>query len=72
MSQVDSQTFNVTGMSCEHCVAAVTEEVGQVAGVSDVAVDLATGELMVQGSDVDAEAVRAAVATAGYSLSAPL
>jgi copper chaperone len=58
-------------MSCEHCVAAVTEEVGRVAGVSDVAVDLASGALVVQGSDVDGEAVRTAVETAGYSLAAP-
>jgi copper chaperone len=72
MSRADSQTFNVAGMSCEHCVAAVTEEVGQVAGVSDVAVDLASGALVVHGSDVDGEAVRTAVETAGYSLVAPV
>lgn len=34
------QTFAVTGMTCEHCVHAVREEVGALAGVSDVAVDL--------------------------------
>ncbi len=71
MSQADRQTFSVTGMSCEHCVAAVTEEVGRVAGVSDVAVDLASGALVVHGSEVDREAVRTAVETAGYSLAAP-
>ena len=33
-------TFKVTGMSCEHCVNAVTSELGGIDGVSDVAVDL--------------------------------
>ena len=36
------QTFEVTGMTCGHCVAAVKEEVGAIADVTDVAVDLAT------------------------------
>ena len=34
------QTFAVTGITCEHCVHSVREEVGALAGVSDVAVDL--------------------------------
>lgn len=68
---VDRQrTYNVTGMSCEHCVAAVEQQVGRVAGVSEVDVDLASGALVVHGSGVDDEAVRAAVETAGYSLAA--
>ncbi|TQR82768.1 heavy-metal-associated domain-containing protein [Mycobacterium hodleri] len=36
-------TFAVTGMTCAHCVAAVTEEVSAIPGVTDVTVDLAPG-----------------------------
>jgi copper chaperone len=68
MSGGQQQTYSVSGMSCEHCVAAVKQEVGLVAGVSAVDVDLASGALLVHGSGVEREAVRAAVETAGYSL----
>jgi copper ion binding protein len=69
MSDGDEQrTFNVSGMTCAHCVAAVREEVGGVSGVSEVDVDLDSGALVVSGEDIDGEAVRAAVEEAGYSL----
>ncbi len=70
MSEREQRTFNVTGMSCEHCVAAVSAEVGRLPGVSGVDVDLAGGAVVVSGSGVDGEAVRAAVEAAGYSLAA--
>ncbi|MFD1810864.1 heavy-metal-associated domain-containing protein [Rhodococcus gannanensis] len=61
--------YTVTGMTCGHCVASVREEVGAVAGVTDVAVDLATGRLTVTSdAPVDEGAVRAAVDEAGYSV----
>lgn len=62
--------YIVTGMVCQHCVSAVTEEVGAVEGVSGVQVDLATGRLSVT-SDValDDDAVHAAVSEAGYEIS---
>jgi copper chaperone len=60
----------VEGMTCEHCVRSVTEEVGDVAGVESVAVDLASGQLTVVGAGVDLDAVRAAVDEAGYSVAA--
>lgn len=62
--------YIVTGMVCQHCVSAVIEEVGAVAGVRGVQVDLATGRLSVT-SDValDNEAVHAAVNEAGYEIS---
>lgn len=62
-----SSTYTVTGMTCEHCVASVTEEVSELDGVTDVTVDLSSGRLTVDG-DVDAESVRGAVTEAGYSL----
>ena len=60
-------TYTVQGMTCEHCVRSVTEEVGEVAGVESVDVDLASGRLTVTGAADDA-AVRAAVAEAGYTV----
>ena len=64
---MQSLEFSVTGMTCQHCVASVTEEVGELAGVSSVDVDLASGRLQVTGQDVPDEQVTAAVAEAGYS-----
>jgi len=68
MSEVVQRTYNVVGMTCGHCVAAVSEEVGELPGVSAVDVDLASGAVVVSGSDVGGDAVRAAVEAAGYSL----
>jgi copper chaperone len=59
-------TFEVTGMTCGHCVMTVTEAISAVAGVSGVQVDLASGRAVVTGSQVDASAVADAVAAAGY------
>lgn len=64
----ERKSFQVAGMSCEHCAAAVREEVAELAGVGAVEVDVGSGELVVRGSGVDDEAVRAAVESAGYSL----
>ncbi|GAB3349046.1 heavy-metal-associated domain-containing protein [Modestobacter lapidis] len=62
---MQTQTFVVTGMTCQHCVASVTEEVGEVTGVTAVDVDLTSGRLQVTGQDVTVEQVQAAVAEAG-------
>ena len=59
-------TYRVDGMSCEHCRVAVTEEVSQVPGVNAVDVDLETKLVYVEGADVDAAAVVAAIDEAGY------
>ena len=62
-------TYTVVGMTCGHCVNAVTEEGSQLPGVTDVAVELASGSLRVTGEPaVDDDAVRAAVEEAGYQL----
>lgn len=62
--------YTVTGMVCQHCVSAVTEELGAIAGVTTVQVDLATGRISVT-SDValDDDTVRAAISEAGYEMS---
>ena len=63
------QTYTVTGMTCEHCVASVTEEVSEIAGVSDVAVELSSGTLTVTSAEALADdTVRAAVEEAGYAV----
>ncbi|WP_367138125.1 heavy-metal-associated domain-containing protein [Saccharothrix sp. HUAS TT1] len=62
-------TFTVTGMTCGHCVASVTEEVARIDGVTAVDVDLPTGAVKVTSEAPVAEAdVRTAVEEAGYAL----
>jgi copper ion binding protein len=62
-------TYQVRGMTCGHCVSAVSAEVGAIEGVRDVRVDLATGRVTVSSEQpVDTESVRAAVDEAGYDL----
>ncbi len=64
---MSTSTYTVTGMTCGHCVASVTEEVSELPGVTDVQVELETGRLTVTG-DATADAVRTAVSEAGYQL----
>ena len=62
-------TFAVSGMTCDHCVTAVSDEVGRVPGVSGVAVDLATGTVTVTSTGpVDEATVRSAIDEAGYEM----
>jgi copper chaperone len=68
MSDSEQHTFNVIGMTCAHCVAAVDAEVRELPGVSSVEVDLETSAVVVHGSGIDGEAVRTAVQAAGYDL----
>ncbi len=63
-----TSTYTVSGMTCEHCVRSVTEEVSEVPGVEAVEVDLASGRLVVRGDGVEDDAIRAAVDEAGYAL----
>jgi len=67
MSQIAEYT--VSGMTCAHCVASVTEEVQEIAGVTDVQVDLASGGLRVVSERLVSEVdVKSAVEEAGYEL----
>jgi copper chaperone CopZ len=66
---VSTATYTVVGMTCGHCVSAVTEEVSQVPGVTGVDVDLASGGLTVTSeAPLERTAVRAAVEEAGYEV----
>lgn len=63
-------TYEVSGMTCGHCVAAVEGEVAKVAGVTAVRVDLETKRVTVQGDGVTSPsadtAIRAAIEEAGF------
>jgi copper chaperone len=61
-------TYSVPGISCGHCVAALTSEVEKVAGVLSVDVDLNTKRVAVAGAELDDAAVRAAIDEAGYDV----
>lgn len=66
---MSTSSYSVSGMTCGHCVAAVQEEVGQVPGVTDVAVDLETGRLtVISAAPVDDAQIKAAVDEAGYQV----
>ncbi|MEO5666143.1 MAG: heavy-metal-associated domain-containing protein [Nocardioides sp.] len=64
-----TQTYTVTGMTCGHCVASVTEEVEEISGVEKIDIVLETGSLTITSSEpVDDAAVKTAVEEAGYQL----
>ncbi len=61
-----SSTWLVNGMTCAHCVQAVQAEVGKLAGVASVQIDLERKQVVVTGDEIDDAAVVAAVDEAGY------
>lgn len=62
-------TYTVKGMSCGHCVGAVTTELTSLPGVTGVDVDLASGQVRVASdAPLDDDAVRGAVEEAGYEV----
>ena len=60
--------YTVQGMTCDHCVLSVTEEVSEIAGVAAVEVELASGRLTVAGNGFTDEEIATAVAEAGYEV----
>jgi copper chaperone CopZ len=70
-----SADFMVTGMTCGHCVASVTEELSSLDGVDGVEVELNAGGAsrvtVASASPIDVHQVREAVAEAGYELVEP-
>ena len=66
---MDSTVITVTGMTCSHCVNAVQGEIGKLAGIASIDVDLDTGAVTVTAEPLpDADALRRAVDEAGYEL----
>jgi copper chaperone CopZ len=69
MATTATTTYTVRGMTCSHCVAAVSAELRQLAGVRDVAVDLANGAVTVTSeAPLDRALVAEAIDEAGYEL----
>lgn len=66
---MSTSTVIVSGMTCGHCAASVREEVGALAGVTDVDVDVASGQVTISSSaPIEPDAIRVAVEEAGYHL----
>ncbi len=61
--------LKVSGMTCGHCVSAVSKAVRAVPNVEDVTIDLERGDVTVKG-DPDLRAVRAAITEEGYEVQA--
>lgn len=62
--------FKVEGMTCGHCIRAVTEAVHTVAPAADVTVDLGQGIIKIGGdtATIPAEAVIKAIEAEGYKI----
>jgi len=67
MSVMSTYAYAVKGMTCDHCVAAVTSEVCRIEGISEVVVDLSRGTLAFTG-EIPRETIADAVEEAGYEL----
>jgi copper ion binding protein len=66
---MSTETYSVTGMTCEHCIRAISAEVGAVPGVTAVDVDLTVGKVTISSEQpVSVANIREAVEEAGYSL----
>jgi copper chaperone CopZ len=61
--------LKIEGMSCGHCVMHVQSALEDVPGVKKANVDLLKREAMVEGDNLDDQAMRAAVSEAGYKVS---
>ena len=65
-----TQTFSVTGMSCEHCARSVTEELSELDGVTDVQVSVDDGRVEVSSEGgLSRDAATSAISEAGYEIS---
>ena len=71
----DTTTYPVIGMTCGHCVAAVTEELSALEGVTDVSVELVEGGTspvtVTSQAPLDPALVAEAIDEAGYALAGP-
>ncbi|MGI9084663.1 MAG: heavy-metal-associated domain-containing protein [Aeromicrobium sp.] len=67
-----TETYEVGGMTCDHCVAAVTDEISELSGVTDVSVELVAGSTspvtVTSDQPLSRDDVAAAVDEAGYVL----
>lgn len=68
MTTSASHMYRVLGMNCGHCRSSVLEEVEEIVGVRNARLDLDSGRLEFEGTDVTSDQVRSAVERAGYEL----
>lgn len=61
--------LDITGMTCDHCVHAVTEAAKATPGVADASVSLDEKSALVSGENIDLEKLLAAIAEEGYRAS---
>jgi copper chaperone len=59
-------TYSVPAIHCAHCAMSIREELSEVEGVEDIAVDLETKIVTVSGRELEDAALRTAIAEAGY------
>jgi len=62
----ETVSYTVPAVHCGHCVMSISEEVSEVEGVEDVAVDLDSRIVTITGQGLDDQALRAAIFEAGY------
>jgi copper chaperone len=63
------KTIKIKGMSCQHCVKAVTKTLSEIDGIKDVQVDLAKGEATFdEVQPIDQGLLRERIKKAGYEL----
>lgn len=67
---MSTATFTVPGISCSHCAAAISSEVGNVAGVTSVEVDVDAKTVRVEAEPLDKRAIIQAIDEAGYEVAA--
>lgn len=71
-----TQEYQVTGLTCGHCVASVKEELGELTGVTSVEVELHNGGVSLvtveSVANLITDEVRAAIDEAGYTLVTPV
>jgi copper chaperone len=66
---VATASYSIVGMTCDHCVNAVRSEIARIEGVTNVDVDLSSGQVSVESAaPLDAATVTAAVHEAGYTV----
>ena len=60
------ETMKVSGMSCQHCVASVTEALEKLEGLSEVKVDLSAGEVSFKNNGVERQKIKTAISQIGF------
>ncbi len=64
------EKVKIQGMTCQHCVMAVTKALGSIPGIKDLKIDLAKGEATFENpQNIPREKIRQAVQDAGYTVS---